>query len=54
MFARGHLHDKTLPATIESWGALEFFREVLKRDPADVSSLFELWAVNREKGTQNT
>ncbi|KAJ7819083.1 hypothetical protein B0H14DRAFT_2293064, partial [Mycena olivaceomarginata] len=24
--------------------ALEFIREVLKRDPADVAALFELWA----------
>ncbi|KAF8137977.1 hypothetical protein K438DRAFT_1501964, partial [Mycena galopus ATCC 62051] len=31
--------------------ALEFFREVMKRDPADVSNLFELWAVSRERGT---
>ncbi|KAF8181112.1 hypothetical protein K438DRAFT_1601867, partial [Mycena galopus ATCC 62051] len=39
-----------LPVTIQSWGAMEFFREVLKRDPADVSHLFELWAVSRERG----
>ena len=51
MFSRGHVHDKTLPVTIESWGAMEFFREVLKKDPADVSTLFELWAVSRERGT---
>ncbi|KAF8185875.1 hypothetical protein K438DRAFT_1485949, partial [Mycena galopus ATCC 62051] len=30
--------------------AMDFFREVLKRDPADVSHLFELWAVSRERG----
>ncbi|KAJ7741226.1 hypothetical protein B0H14DRAFT_2296529, partial [Mycena olivaceomarginata] len=30
--------------------ALEFIREVLKRDPADVAALFELWAVSRERG----
>ncbi|KAJ7430002.1 hypothetical protein B0H11DRAFT_1654618, partial [Mycena galericulata] len=30
--------------------ALDFFREMLKKDPADVSALFELWAVNRERG----
>ncbi|KAJ7721084.1 hypothetical protein B0H14DRAFT_2642515 [Mycena olivaceomarginata] len=28
-----------------------FFRDILKKEPADVSALFELWAVNREKGT---
>ncbi|KAJ7689741.1 hypothetical protein B0H14DRAFT_2233747, partial [Mycena olivaceomarginata] len=31
--------------------ALDFFRDVLKKEPADVSALFELWAVNREQGT---
>ncbi|KAJ7715707.1 hypothetical protein B0H14DRAFT_2413107, partial [Mycena olivaceomarginata] len=49
MFSRGHIHDKTIPVTIQSWGALEFIREVLKRDPADVAALFELWAVSRER-----
>jgi hypothetical protein len=29
---------------------LEFIREVLKRDPADVAALLELWAVSREQG----
>jgi hypothetical protein len=51
MFSRGHIHDKTILVTIQSWGALEFIREVLKRDPADVAALFELWAVSRERGT---
>ncbi|KAJ7759861.1 hypothetical protein B0H14DRAFT_2403979 [Mycena olivaceomarginata] len=51
MFSRGHVHDKTLPVTIQSWGAMDFFTEVLRRDPADVSHLFELWAVSRERGT---
>jgi hypothetical protein len=50
MFSRGHIHDKTIPVTIQSWGALDFIREVLKRDPADVAALFELWAVSRERG----
>ncbi|KAJ7878797.1 hypothetical protein B0H14DRAFT_3435395 [Mycena olivaceomarginata] len=50
MFSRGHSHDKTVPVTIQSWGALDFFREVLKRDPADISHLLELWAVSRERG----
>ncbi|KAJ7101778.1 hypothetical protein C8R44DRAFT_641395, partial [Mycena epipterygia] len=50
MFTRGHIHDTTVPVTIESWGALDFFHEVLKKDPADVSALFELWAVSRERG----
>ena len=50
MFTRGHIHDTTIPVTIQSWGALDFFREVLKRDPADVSAMFELWAVSRERG----
>ncbi|KAJ7866800.1 hypothetical protein B0H14DRAFT_3442191 [Mycena olivaceomarginata] len=48
MFSRGHVHDKSLPVTIQSWGALDLFLEVLKRDPVDVSSLFELWAVTRK------
>ncbi|KAJ7712602.1 hypothetical protein B0H14DRAFT_3523839 [Mycena olivaceomarginata] len=50
MFTRGHVHDSSIPVTIESWGALSFFREVLKRDPADVSGLFELWGVTRVRG----
>ncbi|KAJ7687989.1 hypothetical protein B0H14DRAFT_3533638 [Mycena olivaceomarginata] len=50
MFSRGHVHDKTLPVTIQSWGAMDFFPEVLRRDPADISHLFELWAVSRERG----
>ncbi|KAJ7351491.1 hypothetical protein DFH08DRAFT_625896, partial [Mycena albidolilacea] len=49
MFSRAHVHNKSLPVTIQSWGALNFFLEVLKRDPADVSALFELWAVSRER-----
>lgn len=50
MFTRGHVHDSSIPVTIESWGALSFFREVLKRDPADVSALFELWGVTHARG----
>ncbi|KAJ7797959.1 hypothetical protein B0H14DRAFT_2618410 [Mycena olivaceomarginata] len=50
MFSRGHSHDKTVPVTIQSWGTLDFFQEVLKRDPADISHLLELWAVSRERG----
>ncbi|KAJ7495252.1 hypothetical protein FB451DRAFT_1163991 [Mycena latifolia] len=30
--------------------AVDANREVLKKDPADVGALFELWTVNREKG----
>ncbi|KAJ7078406.1 hypothetical protein B0H15DRAFT_954537 [Mycena belliarum] len=50
MFSRGHIHDTTVPMTIQSWGALDFCRETLRRDPADIAGLFELWAVNRERG----
>jgi hypothetical protein len=50
MFSRGHLHDTSTPTTINTGGALDFFRDVLKKEPADVSALFELWAVNREQG----
>ncbi|KAJ7132020.1 hypothetical protein C8R44DRAFT_576852, partial [Mycena epipterygia] len=42
------------PTTISTGGALDFFRDVLKKEPADVISLFELWAVNRETGASNT
>ncbi|KAJ7096445.1 hypothetical protein C8R44DRAFT_585145, partial [Mycena epipterygia] len=51
MFTRGHIHDTTMPVTIQSWGALDFFREVIKRDPADIAALFELWAVSRDRET---
>ncbi|KAJ7186273.1 hypothetical protein B0H12DRAFT_1246721 [Mycena haematopus] len=50
MFTRGHVHDTAVPLTVQSWGALDFFRETLKKDPADVAALFELWAVSRERG----
>ncbi|KAJ7885834.1 hypothetical protein B0H13DRAFT_2343103 [Mycena leptocephala] len=40
------------PTTISTGGALDFFRDVLKKEPADVSALFELWAVNQEQGTK--
>ncbi|KAJ7099200.1 hypothetical protein C8R44DRAFT_546564, partial [Mycena epipterygia] len=50
MFTRGHIHDTTVPVAIQSWGALDFLREILKKDPADVAALFELWAVSRERG----
>jgi hypothetical protein len=46
MFSCSHSHDKTVPVTIKSWGALDFFREVLKRDPANILHLLELWAVS--------
>ncbi|KAJ7695295.1 hypothetical protein B0H14DRAFT_2249883, partial [Mycena olivaceomarginata] len=49
IFSRGHLHDTSTPTTISTGGALDFFRDVLKKEPADVSALFELWAVNREQ-----
>ncbi|KAJ7134940.1 hypothetical protein C8R43DRAFT_1132858 [Mycena crocata] len=54
MFTRGHLHNTTFPMSIQSWGALEFFREILKKDPADVATWFELWAVSRERASGNT
>ncbi|KAJ6535840.1 hypothetical protein DFH09DRAFT_1324896 [Mycena vulgaris] len=48
MFTWGHVHNTTIPVTIKSWGVLEFFGKILKKDPADVSALFELRAVSRE------
>ncbi|KAJ7858849.1 hypothetical protein B0H14DRAFT_2577574 [Mycena olivaceomarginata] len=39
MFTCGHIHDTSVPVTIQSWDALDFFREVLKKDPADISSI---------------
>ncbi|KAJ7129035.1 hypothetical protein C8R43DRAFT_1134316 [Mycena crocata] len=49
-FTRGHIHDRTVPVTIQSWGAMAFVREILKREPSDVQSAFELWAVSRMRG----
>lgn len=51
MFSRGHVHDTTVPVRIGSWGALEFFKEILKKDAAVVNGLFELWAATKERGT---
>ncbi|KAJ7143089.1 hypothetical protein C8R43DRAFT_891959, partial [Mycena crocata] len=50
MFTRGHIHDRTRPVSVQSWGALDFFREVLKKDSSDVATLFELWALSQERG----
>ncbi|KAJ7860639.1 hypothetical protein B0H13DRAFT_2355491 [Mycena leptocephala] len=33
MFTRSHVHDRTQPAEMESWGGLDFFHDVLKMDP---------------------
>ncbi|KAJ7857368.1 hypothetical protein B0H13DRAFT_2356992 [Mycena leptocephala] len=49
-FTRGHLHDKTVPCEIESWGGLDFFPQMMKVDPRDLGTKFELWSVAREKG----
>ncbi|KAJ6493860.1 hypothetical protein DFH09DRAFT_1337849 [Mycena vulgaris] len=45
IFTRSHIHDKTIAVTIQLWGALDFFCEILKKDPVDVAALFKLWAV---------
>ncbi|KAJ7814392.1 hypothetical protein B0H14DRAFT_2604152 [Mycena olivaceomarginata] len=50
MFTCGHIHDSSIPVTIESWGTLSFFREISKRDPADISVLFKLWGVTHARG----
>ncbi|KAJ7678316.1 hypothetical protein DFH06DRAFT_1121805 [Mycena polygramma] len=39
-----------MPAELQSWGGLDFFQDILKIDPRDVGTKFELWAVAREKG----
>ncbi|KAJ7131815.1 hypothetical protein C8R43DRAFT_1133488 [Mycena crocata] len=49
-FTRGHIHDRTVPVSIESWGAMRFVREMLKKEPSDVQAMFELWAVNQLRG----
>ncbi|KAJ7028592.1 hypothetical protein C8F04DRAFT_1290550 [Mycena alexandri] len=49
-FTRTHIHDKTVPIEIESWGALEFFPQVLRMDPRDIGAKFELWAIARDQG----
>ncbi|KAJ7159902.1 hypothetical protein C8R43DRAFT_1124265 [Mycena crocata] len=49
-FTRGHIHDHSIPASIESWGSMRFVREILGREPTDVQSMFELWAVNQLRG----
>ncbi|KAJ7681539.1 hypothetical protein B0H14DRAFT_3678214 [Mycena olivaceomarginata] len=49
MFARGDLHDQGIPTSIESRGALKFFRDVFQKSPEDVLALFEMWAVTKNK-----
>ncbi|KAJ7204517.1 hypothetical protein C8J57DRAFT_1542244 [Mycena rebaudengoi] len=53
MFTQGHMHDKSQPMSMQSWGALEFFSEVLKLDPLDVAHRFELWSISRGKVRPN-
>ncbi|KAJ7683512.1 hypothetical protein B0H14DRAFT_2654771 [Mycena olivaceomarginata] len=49
MFARGDLHDQGIPTSIESRGALKFFRDVFQKSPEDVLALFKMWAVTKNK-----
>ncbi|KAF8200540.1 hypothetical protein K438DRAFT_2015752 [Mycena galopus ATCC 62051] len=49
MFARADLHDTMTAVAIESHGALNFFRDTVGKDAADMLALFELWAVTRKK-----
>ncbi|KAJ7671762.1 hypothetical protein B0H14DRAFT_3538148 [Mycena olivaceomarginata] len=49
MFARGDLHDQGIPTSIESRGALKFFRDIFQKSPEDVLALFEMWAVTKNK-----
>ncbi|KAJ7732876.1 hypothetical protein B0H16DRAFT_1732607 [Mycena metata] len=49
-FTRTHVHDKTVPVEMGSWGALDLFPEVLKTDSRDVGAKFELWAIARDQG----
>jgi hypothetical protein len=53
MFARGDLHDQGIPTSIESRGALKFFRDVFQKSPEDVLALFEMWAVTKNKGNES-
>ncbi|KAJ7820324.1 hypothetical protein B0H14DRAFT_3472401 [Mycena olivaceomarginata] len=49
MFVRGDLHDQGIPTSIESRGALNFFRDVFHKSPNDVMALLEMWAVTKNK-----
>ncbi|KAJ7803917.1 hypothetical protein B0H14DRAFT_2612911 [Mycena olivaceomarginata] len=49
MFVRGDLHDQGIPTSIESRGALNFFRDVFHKSPDDVMALLEMWAVTKNK-----
>ncbi|KAF8344691.1 hypothetical protein F5887DRAFT_850888, partial [Amanita rubescens] len=46
---RGHINDSTVPSWSASEESLDFIRECLKMDVADVLRKFELWAVNRKR-----
>jgi hypothetical protein len=50
IFSKGHIQDLAQPYLMQSAGALDFFREVLKLDPLDVLAMFEQWCCAREKG----
>ncbi|KAF7319717.1 CxC2 domain-containing protein [Mycena kentingensis (nom. inval.)] len=50
-FTRGHLNDTSAPVAMESGGALRFLSDVFKKDPAQVSALFELWSTGQQTGT---
>jgi hypothetical protein len=53
MFVRGDLHDQGIPTSIESRGALNFFRDVFHKSPDDVMALLEMWAVTKNKGNND-
>ncbi|KAF8133145.1 hypothetical protein K438DRAFT_1998246 [Mycena galopus ATCC 62051] len=35
-FTKGHIHDMTEPAILQTGGAVNFFREAVKMDPVDL------------------
>ncbi|KAF8178983.1 hypothetical protein K438DRAFT_1502698, partial [Mycena galopus ATCC 62051] len=42
MFSKGHVHDLTVPYFMQSGGAMAFFREVLRMDPANNTKLIKV------------
>lgn len=47
---RGHINDRAVPTWVASDESVDFIRECLKMDVADLLRKFELWAVNRKRG----
>jgi len=53
-FSQNHINDSLFPAWMDSQEALQFFADVFKITPSELTRKFEAWAVTRMKGKCHT